>query len=64
MKEVDWIGVENVGGEWWGSVLLLGRHLTVPNPQENKNKEYGLRTFLCGHLGGIPKEQNRELTTT
>ena len=42
MKEVDWIGVENVGGEDWGSVLLLGRHLTVPNPQEDKNKRSGL----------------------
>ena len=44
--------------------IMLGRHLSVPNPQENKNKENGLRTFLCGHLGGIPREQNRELTTT
>ena len=43
---------------------LLGRHLTVLNPQENKNKEYKLRTFLCGHLGGIPREQNEDLATT
>ena len=33
------IGLRSVDGEWWGSVLLLGRHLTVLNPQENKNKE-------------------------
>ena len=33
------LGCNEVGGERWGSVLLLGRHLTVPNPQENKNKE-------------------------
>ena len=36
---VDRNGVEKVGGEGWGSVLLLGRLLTVPNPQENKNKK-------------------------
>ena len=68
MKKVDRNGVEKVGGEGWGSVLLLGRHLMVPNPQENKNKEkwkrIGLRSFLCGDQGGIPREQNRELTTT
>ena len=44
------------------STLLL-----VLNPQEDK-KENGkrnrLRSFLCGDQGGIPGEQNRELTTT
>ena len=64
MKRVDGNSVVKVGGEWSGSILLLGRHLMVPNLQENKNKEYGLGTFLCGHLGGIPREQNRELTST
>ena len=40
---------------------------TALNPQENKNKEMKrnrLRSFLCGDQGGIPREQNRELTTT
>ena len=44
--------------------FLLGQHLSVPNPQENKNKGNRLWTFLCGDQGGIPREQNRELTTT
>ena len=33
------IGLKSVGGEWGGSVLLLGRHLSVPNPQEDKNEK-------------------------
>ena len=53
-----------MGGEWSGSVLLLGRHLTVPNPQENKNKEDDIERFSVDTKGGIPREQNGELTTT
>ena len=45
--------------------------LDAPNPQENKDLrkrkmeriiDWGM--FLCGVQGGIPREQNRELTTT
>ena len=49
-----------------GAVLwtLLGRHLTVPNPQEDKNKEDEIERFSVDTKGGIPREQNGELTTT
>ena len=46
------------------SRLLLGRHLTVPNPQEDKNKRIDCERFSVDTKGGIPREQNRELTTT
>ena len=62
------MGLKNVGGEWWGSVLLLGRHLlrfrTHKKTRTKDEKGSGLRSFLCGDQGGIPREQNRELTTT
>ena len=43
---------------------MLGRHLTVPNPQEDKNKGNEIERFSVDTKGGIPREQNRELTTT
>ena len=58
------IGLKSVGGEECGSVLLLGRHLMVPNPQEDKNEEDEIERFSVDTKGGIPREQNRELTTT
>ena len=66
----EWdLGCKSVGGEWWGSVLLLGRHLLrfqTHKKTRTKNEKKGIdwRSFLCGDQGGIPREQNRELTTT
>ena len=42
---MDGNDVVKVGGEWSGSVLLLGRHLTVPNPQEDKKKENDIELY-------------------
>ena len=53
-----------MGGEECGSVLLLGRHLSVPNPQEDKNEKDKIERFSVDTKGGIPREQDRELTTT
>ena len=55
--------LEQVMGCWWNSILfwcsyippVLGRHLTVPNPQEDKNKRNRLWTFLCGYQRWNPK---------
>ena len=33
------MGLKNVGGEWWGSVLLLGRHLLRFQTHKKTTKE-------------------------
>ena len=66
VKRVDGNGVVKSGwGMMWFCSSVRSTPFTVPNPQENKNKEENeLRSFLCGDQGGNPREQNRELTTT
>ena len=68
MKKVDRNGVEKCG---WGMVgfcsSVRSTLLLVPNPQEDKKengKKIDCERFSVETNSGIPREQNRELTTT
>ena len=60
-----------MGRSWMGQFLYPGVRLmlfTAPNPQKDKNESEkekdDIDPFLCGDQSGIPREQNKGLTTT